>query len=108
MALPELPREKVVATVVHLLETTLIRVGNAGYARDNKSYGLTTLNNLHIKVEGSELRFRFTGKGGRAWRVNLMSRRVAKIVRRVRSCQASDYSSMRMATTKSIMSPRLT
>ena len=84
MALPELPREKVVATVIHLLETTLIRVGNADYARDNKSYGLTTLNNLHIKVEGPELRFRFTGKGGRAWRVNLMSRRVAKIVR---ACQ---------------------
>ena len=81
MALPELPREKVVATVVDLLETTLIRVGNADYARDNKSYGLTTLNNAHIKIKGTELRFRFTGKSGRAWRVNLKSRRVAKVLR---------------------------
>jgi DNA topoisomerase I len=84
MALPELPREKVVATVVNLLETTLIRVGNTDYARENKSYGLTTLNNAHIKVEGTELRFRFTGKSGRAWRVKLKSRRVAKVVR---ACQ---------------------
>jgi DNA topoisomerase-1 len=84
IALPDLPREKVVATVVHLLETTLIRVGNADYARDNKSYGLTTLHNVHIQVEGSELRFRFTGKSGRAWRVKLKSRRVAKVVR---ACQ---------------------
>jgi DNA topoisomerase I len=84
MALPELPREKVVATVVDLLETTLIRVGNADYARDNKSYGLTTLNNAHIKIKGTELRFRFTGKSGRAWRVKLKSRRVAKVLR---ACQ---------------------
>ena len=84
MALPELPREKVVATVVDLLEATLIRVGNVDYARENKSYGLTTLNNAHIKIKGSELHFRFTGKSGRAWRVNLKSRRVAKVLR---ACQ---------------------
>jgi len=84
MGLPALPREKVVATVVDLLEATLIRVGNVDYARDNKSYGLTTLSNGHIKINGSELRFRFTGKSGRAWRVNLKSRRVAKVLR---ACQ---------------------
>jgi DNA topoisomerase-1 len=84
MALRGLPREKVLATVVHLLETTLIRVGNDDYARTNKSYGLTTLRNPHVKVEGSELRFQFKGKSGKTWRLQLKDRRVAKIVR---ACQ---------------------
>lgn len=84
MALRGLPREKVLATVVHLLETTLIRVGNDDYARDNKSYGLTTLRNPHVKVEGSELRFQFKGKSGKTWRLQLKDRRVARIVR---ACQ---------------------
>ena len=84
MALRGLPREKVLATVVHLLETTLIRVGNDDYARDNKSYGLTTLRNPHVKVDGSELRFQFKGKSGKTWRLQLKDRRVAKIVR---ACQ---------------------
>jgi len=84
MALRGLPREKVLATVVHLLETTLIRVGNDDYARDNRSYGLTTLRNPHVKVEGSELRFQFKGKSGRSWRLQVKDRRIAKIVR---ACQ---------------------
>jgi DNA topoisomerase-1 len=84
MALRGLPREKVLATVVHLLETTLIRVGNDDYARTNKSYGLTTLRNPHVKVEGAELRFQFKGKSGKTWRLQLNDRRVAKIVR---ACQ---------------------
>src|SRR5512133_2546569 len=84
MALRGLPREKVLATVVHLLETTLIRVGNDDYARQNKSYGLTTLRNPHVKVEGSELRFHFKGKSGKSWRLQLKDRRVAKIVK---ACQ---------------------
>jgi DNA topoisomerase-1 len=84
MALRGLPREKVLATVVHLLETTLIRVGNDDYARTNKSYGLTTLRNPHVKVEGAELRFQFKGKSGRSWRLQMKDRRVAKIVR---ACQ---------------------
>lgn len=84
MALRGLPREKVLATVVHLLETTLIRVGNDDYARDNKSYGLTTLRNKHVKVEGSELRFQFTGKSGKSWRLSTSDRRVARVVR---ACQ---------------------
>src|SRR5262249_36992386 len=65
LALRGLPREKVLATVVHLLETTLIRVGSDEYARSNKSYGLTTLKNRHVEVNGSELRFNFKGKGGK-------------------------------------------
>jgi DNA topoisomerase-1 len=84
MALTGLPREKVLATVVHLLETTLIRVGNDEYTKENKSYGLTTLRNPHVKVEGCELKFRFKGKSGKSWNLQLRDRRVAKIVR---ACQ---------------------
>jgi DNA topoisomerase-1 len=84
MALRGLPREKVLATVVHLLETTLIRVGNDDYARQNRSYGLTTLRNPHVKVDGSELRFQFKGKSGKTWRLQVKDRRIAKIVR---ACQ---------------------
>jgi DNA topoisomerase I len=76
-----LPREKVLATVVRLLETTMIRVGNADYVKQNKSYGLTTLNDRHVKIEGSELRFRFRGKSGKQWNLKLADRRVAKIVK---------------------------
>ncbi|HEV2557751.1 MAG TPA: DNA topoisomerase IB [Microvirga sp.] len=84
MGLPGLPREKVLATVVHLLENTLIRVGNADYAKQNKSYGLTTLRDPHVKVEGADLRFQFKGKSGKTWRLQVKDRRVAKIVK---ACQ---------------------
>jgi DNA topoisomerase-1 len=84
MALRGLPREKVLATVVHLLENTLIRVGNDDYARDNKSYGLTTLRDRHVAIEGGQLRFEFKGKSGKTWRLQLHDRRVAKVVR---ACQ---------------------
>jgi DNA topoisomerase-1 len=84
MALRGLPREKVLATVVHLLETTLIRVGNDDYAKTNKSYGLTTLRDPHVKVNGSELRFQFKGKSGKTWRLQVKDRRIARIVR---ACQ---------------------
>jgi len=84
MALRGLPREKVLATVVQLLETTLIRVGNDDYAKQNKSYGLTTLRNPHVKVDGAELRFQFKGKSGKTWRLQIKDRRVAKIVK---ACQ---------------------
>ena len=84
MALRGLPRDKVLATVVHLLESTLIRIGNDDYAKSNRSYGLTTLRNPHVKVNGSELRFQFKGKSGKTWRLQLKDRRVAKIVR---ACQ---------------------
>ncbi len=79
-----LSRRKVLATVAHLLDTTLVRVGNREYARDNKSYGLTTLQDRHVTFSGSELRFRFRGKTGKEWKLKLGDRRVARIVR---SCQ---------------------
>lgn len=84
MALRGLPREKVLATVVRLLETTLIRVGNDDYARTNKSYGLTTLRDPHVKVAGAELRFQFKGKSGKTWQLQVKDRRIAKTVR---ACQ---------------------
>jgi DNA topoisomerase-1 len=84
MSLRGLPREKVLATVVHLLENTLIRVGNADYVKQNKSYGLTTLRDPHVKVEGAELRFQFKGKSGKTWRLAVKDRRIARIVK---ACQ---------------------
>ena len=84
MALRGLPREKVLATIVHLLETTLIRVGNDDYAKQNSSYGLTTLKNRHVSVDGNEVRFRFTGKSGKQWSLCVRDRRIAKIIK---ACQ---------------------
>ncbi len=76
-----LPREKVLAAIVHLLDTTLIRVGNDEYAKANKSYGLTTLKDQHAQVRGDTLRFVFTGKSGKSWKLTLKDRRVAKVVK---------------------------
>lgn len=84
MARRGLPFEKVVATVVHLLDSTLIRVGNADYARQNGSFGLTTLRDRHVAVERGALRFEFKGKSGKTWRLRLSDRRAARIVK---SCQ---------------------
>ena len=84
LALRGLPREKVLATVVQLLEATLIRVGSDEYARQNKSYGLTTLKTRHVEVNGSELRFNFKGKSGKVWRLGIRDRRIAKVIR---ACQ---------------------
>ena len=69
--------------MVHLLETTMIRVGNETYAKENKSFGLTTLLNRHVKVDGSELKFHFKGKSGK----NLASVRDRRIARTVKTCQ---------------------
>ena len=79
-----LPREKVLATVVRLLESTLIRVGNAEYARENKSFGLTTIRHDHVEVNGTELAFEFRGKSGKLHKVTTRDRRLARIVR---ACQ---------------------
>jgi DNA topoisomerase-1 len=76
-----LPREKVLATIVHLLELTLIRVGNREYARDNGSYGLTTLRDRHVDFGGTKLVFEYRGKGGKLHRISLRDRRLARIVR---------------------------
>lgn len=79
-----LGRRKVLATVAYLLDRTLVRIGNREYARQNKSYGLTTLRDHHVSISGSELRFKFRGKTRKDWRLKLQDRRVARIVR---SCQ---------------------
>jgi DNA topoisomerase I len=78
-----LGRRKVLATIVHLLDTTLIRIGNADYARANESYGLTTLRNRHVAATASELRFEFKGKSGKMWRLKVRDRRIARIVRQI-------------------------
>lgn len=82
LALPGLPREKVLATIVRLMEMTLIRVGNEEYARENKSYGLTTMRTRHVDVHGSTVKFTFQGKSGVKHSVGLTDRRLAKIVQR--------------------------
>jgi len=79
---PGMPREKVLAAVVRLLETTLIRVGNDEYARLNRSFGLTTLKRQHAKVQGTAVRFRFRGKSGRHHEVGIRDRRLAAVVRK--------------------------
>jgi DNA topoisomerase-1 len=81
----EMPRDKVVATVISLLEATLFRVGNDEYARLNRSFGISTLRNRHATVSSNTIRFRFRGKGGRIEERTLVDRRLATIVRR---CQA--------------------
>ena len=80
-----LPREKVLATVVQLLDCTGIRIGNDEYARANRSFGLTTLRDRHVEVSGSNIRFEFRGKSGKSQSVSLHDRRLARIVQR---CQA--------------------
>ena len=80
MAKPGLPREKVLATVLRLLEATCIRVGNEEYARENHSYGLTTLRNKHVTISAGEIRFRFRGKSGQKHDVALNDRRLARII----------------------------
>ena len=80
LALPDLPRDKILATVVRLLETTLIRIGNEEYAKTNRSYGLTTLRNRHVDVSGATIRFQFRGKSGIAHTIDINDRRLARIV----------------------------
>jgi DNA topoisomerase I len=79
-----LPRPKVLATIVKLLEATLIRIGNAEYARENGSYGLTTLCNRHVAVAGSRVQFEFRAKSGKMVRLELADQRLARIVRACR------------------------
>jgi DNA topoisomerase-1 len=85
LSLPGLPREKIVATVLRLLETTLIRVGNREYARDNESFGLTTMRDRHVDISGSTMKFEFRGKGGKQYAVGIRDPSLARIVK---GCQA--------------------
>jgi DNA topoisomerase I len=84
LTLRGLPREKVLATIVGLLEATLIRIGTDEYARSNNSYGLTTLKSRHVAVDGSALKFNFKGKSGKVWKLDVRDRRIAKVIR---ACQ---------------------
>ena len=79
---PGMPRERVLAAIVRLLEASLIRVGNEEYARSNGSFGLTTLKNAHVRVRGEHLQFRFRGKSGKFHDIELADARLARIVRR--------------------------
>jgi DNA topoisomerase-1 len=81
---PGLPREKVLAAIVRLLETTLARVGNEEYAKSNRSFGLTTLRNRHVKVAGTHLTFDFRGKHGIKHHIDLQDRRLSRIIARCR------------------------
>jgi DNA topoisomerase-1 len=90
LRLPGLPQRKVLATVVQLLERTFIRVGNEEYARENKSFGLTTMKNRHVKVSGPQLCFRFRGKSRRQHEVEVTDRRIAKIVSKCQDLPGQD------------------
>jgi DNA topoisomerase-1 len=90
LGLVGLPREKVLAAVVQLLEKTLIRVGNDEYAKQNRSYGLTTLRDGHVEVTGARLRFAFRGKSGVEHEVDLDDRRLARIVKQCRDLPGYD------------------
>lgn len=83
LALPGLPKNKVLATIVSIMERTFIRVGNEEYAKTNHSYGLTTMRNKHVKVEGTKFRFNFRGKSGVHHNVEVADRRLARIVKKV-------------------------
>jgi DNA topoisomerase-1 len=78
-----LGRNRVIAAVVWLLDHSMIRIGNAAYVRENRSFGLTTLRSRHLDIEGSRLRFSFKGKSGKEWRVQLTSPRLARTIRSI-------------------------
>lgn len=76
-----LPKDRVLASLIWLLENTMIRVGNHTYAKENRSFGLTTLRSRHLSVSGSRIRFKFTGKSGKEWNVQLVDRRIVRTIR---------------------------
>ncbi|MGN6726769.1 MAG: DNA topoisomerase IB [Tepidisphaeraceae bacterium] len=90
LALPGMPKQKVLAAIVSLLEKTLIRVGNERYAKNNRHFGLTTIHNNHAKVRGSTIQFRFVGKSGVNREVDLQSPRLAAIVRKCQELPGQD------------------
>jgi len=90
LKLPGLPRRKVLATIVRLLERTFIRIGNEEYARENKSFGLTTLKNRHVTVNGAQMHFRFRGKSGRHHELDVADRRVAKVIAKCQDLPGQD------------------
>ena len=99
LRLPDLPRAKVLATVIRLLETTRIRGGNEEYARTNRSFGLTTLCDRHVAIAGATLRFHFRGKSGKNHTVKINDRRLARIVK---ACQEIPGSTTRQRSVEGI------
>jgi DNA topoisomerase I len=79
---PGMPRDKILAAIIRLMETTFIRVGNEEYSRGNHSYGLTTMRNKHVAVNGHTVHFEFPGKSGIKHSIDLHDRRLARIVKR--------------------------
>jgi DNA topoisomerase I len=90
LKLPGLSRNKVLATVVQLLESTFIRIGNEEYARENKSFGLTTMKDRHVEVKGAKLRFRFRGKSGREHEVDVTDGHIARIISKLQDLPGQD------------------
>ncbi|MES2317154.1 MAG: DNA topoisomerase IB [Pseudomonadota bacterium] len=90
LRLPGLPREKVLATVVHLLQATMMRIGNEEYARTNHSFGLTTLRSHHVRIDGRAVQFRFRGKSGVFHDVTIEDKRLARIIARLRDLPGQD------------------
>src|SRR5690606_24393412 len=84
LGLHGLPRKKVLAAIVRLIETTYVRIGNPRYRDQNASYGLTTMLSRHLTVEGKSIRFRFKGKSGKEINVCFEDRRLARILKRCR------------------------
>lgn len=90
LKLPGLSKNKILATVVNLLQVTLIRVGNDEYARTNHSFGLTTLKNKHVNVTGSTINFKFRGKSGVNHKISIQDARLARIVKRCKDIPGQD------------------
>jgi DNA topoisomerase-1 len=90
LALPGLPKQKVLAAIVRLMELTRIRVGNEEYAKTNQSYGLTTLQDEHVTIKGTRIQFQFRGKSGVSHDIELSDRRLARIVKRCQDIPGQD------------------
>jgi DNA topoisomerase I len=106
LAIPGLARKRILATVVRLLETTLIRVGNEAYARENHSFGLTTLQTKHIDLDGSVIWFHFRGKSGQMHRIKVHDKRVSRVVAAVSNFPGMNFFSTWMVTGKRARSIR--
>ena len=90
LALKKLSKQKIAAVVINLLDNSLIRIGNRYYAKENKSYGLTTLRDKHVKIEGDNIRFSFVGKKGVEHEIDIQDRRLAKLVKKCKDIPGYD------------------
>ena len=106
LSLPGLPKSKVLATIVRLLDQTGMRIGNDEYAKQNESYGLTTLQDQHVKISGAKMRFKFRGKSGQNQDIELEDPRLAKIVRHAAIFRDGNCSNTSTKRANSAVSPR--